>query len=298
MEIHKTLDQLRKFEIPGVVTFDTGNGGLPKINLQTEGSAAEIYLHGAHVTGFQKTGEPPFLFMSPLSHFARDKAIRGGVPVCLPWFGPREGDVMHGFARFTEWELAETKAAPKGGATVRLKLPAAAIKAPWPRFDAEFVLTVAATLSMELIVTNRSERNLEFENCLHTYFSVGDIRDISLTGLSSAYYLDKTDQGARKRETADAIRITAETNRVYLDTTSAVEIHDAKFRRAVRVEKSGSASTVVWNPWTTQAMPDDFDQKDHQRMICIESGNVGPNKLTLAPGQVASLKVVLSSQPA
>ena len=205
---------------------------------------------------------------------------------------------MHGFARVTEWELVETKAAPKGGATVRLKLPGTAIRAPWPMFSAEFVLTVTDTLSMELIVTNQSDRNLEFENCLHTYFAVGDIRDISLTGLKSAYYLDKTDQGARKPETADTIHITAETNRVYLDTTGTVEIHDAKFRRTVRVEKSGSTSTVVWNPWTTQAMPDDFDRNDYQRMICIESGNVGPNKLTLAPGRVASLKVVLSSQPA
>lgn len=298
MEPHKTLDQLRQFEIPGVVTFDAGNGGLPKINLKTEQSTAEMYLHGAHVTGFQKTGEPPLLFLSWLSQFARGKAIRGGVPICLPWFGPREGDVLHGFARFTEWELAETEATPKGGATVRLRLPGTAIKAPWPRFSAEFVVTVADSLSMELIVTNQSDRNLEFENCLHTYFSVGDIRDVSLTGLKSAHYLDKTDKGTRKQETADAIRISAETNRVYLDTASTVEFHDAKFRRTVRVEKSGSASTVIWNPWTTQAMPNDFDHSDYQRMICVESGNVGPNKLTLAPGRVASLKVVLSSQPA
>ena len=298
METHKTLDQLRKFEIPSVVTFNGGNGGLPRINLQTEWSAAEMYLHGAHVTGFQKTGEPPLLFLSRLSRFARDQAIRGGVPICMPWFGPRAGDVMHGFARVTEWGVAETSAAPKGGATVRLKLPGTAIRAPWPMFGAEFVLIVTDQLSMELIVTNQSDRNLEFENCLHTYFAVGDVCDISLTGLKSAYYLDKTDQGARKPETADAIRITAETNRVYLDTTSKVEIHDAKFRRTVRVEKSGSASTVVWNPWTTQAMPDDWDRNDYQRMICIESGNVGSNKLTLAPGRVASLKVTLSSQPA
>ena len=298
METRQTLDQLRKFEIPGVVTFNAGNGGLLRINLKTESSAAEMYLHGAHITGFQKTSEPPLLYLSRLSHFARDRAIRGGVPICLPWFGTRAGDVMHGFARVTEWGVAETSAAPKGGATVRLKLPGTAIRPPWPMFSAEFVLTVTDRLSMELIVTNRSDRNLEFENCLHTYFNVGDVRDISLAGLKSAYYLDKTDQGARKPEIADAIRITAETNRVYLDTTSTVEIHDAKFHRTVRVEKSGSTSTVVWNPWTTQAVPDDFDEYDYRRMICIESGNVGPNKLKLTPGRVASLKVVLSSEPA
>ena len=102
--------RLRKFEIPGRVTFANGSGGLPKINITTGRSTAGIYLHGAHIAGFQKNGEPPLLFMSRLSHFAAGKAICGGVPVCFPWFGRREGDVIHGFARNTEWDLIETAA--------------------------------------------------------------------------------------------------------------------------------------------------------------------------------------------
>ena len=150
---------------------------------------------------------------------------------------------------------------------------------------------------MELVTTNRSpDRNFDFENCLHTYFAVGDILDISIAGLKGAYYLDKTDKSARKLESADAIRITAETNRVYPDTPGTVEIRDAKFRRTIRVDKSGSAATVVWNPWTTQLMPD-FDPAEHRQMVCVESGNVGQNKLSLAPGKTAGLKVVLSSRP-
>ena len=126
--------RLRKFEIPGRVTFASGNGGLPKINITTGQSTAEIYLHGAHITGFQKNGEPPLLFMSRLSQFAAGKAIRGGVPVCFPWFGPREGDVTHGFARITEWNLIETAATPDGGVTVRFRLPATAAMPPGRRF--------------------------------------------------------------------------------------------------------------------------------------------------------------------
>ena len=168
--------RLRKFEIPGRVTFANGSGGLPKINITTGRSTAEIYLHGAHVTGFQKNGEPPLLFMSRLSQFAAGKAIRGGVPVCFPWFGPREGDVAHGFARITEWDLIETAATPDGGVTVRFRLPSTAANAAWPAFRAEFVVTVTDQLAMELIATNESaDRNFDFENCLHTYFAVGDI---------------------------------------------------------------------------------------------------------------------------
>lgn len=297
MEITILPGRLRKFEIPGRVTFANGSGGLPKINLTTGRSTAEIYLHGAHITGFQKNGEPPLLFMSRLSQFAAGKAIRGGVPVCFPWFGPREGDVIHGFARITEWNLVETAATPDGGVTVRFRLPSTAANAAWPAYRAEFVVAVTDQLAMELIATNESaDRNFDFENCLHTYFAVGDIRDVSIAGLKGAHYLDKTDKNARKLESADAIRITAETNRVYPDTPGTVEIRDAKFRRTIRVDKSGSAATVVWNPWTTQRMPD-FDPAEHRQMVCVESGNVGQNKLSLAPGKTAGLKVVLSSRP-
>jgi len=297
MEMTIFPGRLRKFEIPGHVTFANGNGGLPKINITTGCSTAEIYLHGAHITGFQKNGEPPLLFLSRLSQFAAGKPIRGGVPVCFPWFGQREGDVIHGFARITEWDLIETAATPDGGVTVRFRLPSTAANAAWPAYRAEFVVAVTDRLAMELIATNESaDRNFDFENCLHTYFAVGDILDVSIAGLKGAHYLDKTDKNARKLESADAIRITAETNQVYPDTPGTVEIRDAKFRRTIRVDKSGSAATVVWNPWTTQLMPD-FDPAEHRQMVCVESGNVGQNKLLLAPGKTAGLKVVLSSRP-
>jgi D-hexose-6-phosphate mutarotase len=295
MEMTIFPERLRKFEIPGHVTFANGNGGLPKINVTTGWSTAEIYLHGAQVTGFQKGGEPPLLFMSRLSQFAADKPIRGGVPVCFPWFGQRASDVIHGFARITEWELVATTATPGGGVALRFRLPPTVTGAAWPPFNTEFAVTVTDQLTMELVTTNRSpDRNFDFENCLHTYFAVGDILDISIAGLKGAYYLDKTDKSARKLESADAIRITAETNRVYPDTPGTVEIRDAKFRRTIRVDKSGSAATVVWNPWTTQLMPD-FDPAEHRQMVCVESGNVSQNKITLAPGATTVLKVVLSS---
>ncbi|MBC8097222.1 MAG: D-hexose-6-phosphate mutarotase [Akkermansiaceae bacterium] len=284
-------------EIPGVIAVNVGQGGLRKISLQTKPSSAEIYLHGAHITGFQKHGEPPLLFMSRLSHFAADKPIRGGVPICFPWFGPREGDVAHGFARVTEWDLISTKVEPDGRVVVKFRLPESPAKAQWPPFTTEFSVTVGETLTLELITRNTStDQALEFEDCLHTYFAVGDIREVAVAGLKSVWYLDKADKGIRKQETADNIRVTQETNRTYLDTAGPVEILDGKNRRLIRVEKSGSNSTVVWNPWTTQLMPD-FAVEEHANMVCVESGNVGANKRRLEPGASAALKVTLSTQP-
>jgi glucose-6-phosphate 1-epimerase len=300
MSTHVLPESLRKFEISERVTLARGTGGLAKINVQTGRTTAEIYLHGAHVTGFQKNGEPPLLFLSRASVFAAGRPIRGGVPICFPWFGPREGGPAHGFVRILPWDLAKTSAAPDGTVTIRLRLPKDSVTPEWSALRAELVVTIADQLTMELIATNESaDKSLEVENCLHTYFQVGDIGAVSIIGLQNVPFDDFAAgaAGARKLETDSVLRITKETNRVYPNTTGAVEIRDENLKRAIRVEKSNSHSTVVWNPWTTQKLPDDFDPAEHKIMVCVESGNVKQNKLLLAPGATTSLKVILSSQP-
>jgi D-hexose-6-phosphate mutarotase len=288
---------MKQHEIPGRVAIANGHGGLLKINVKSDSSTAEIFLNGAHVTGFQKNGEPPLLFMSAKSWFAPGKPIRGGVPVCFPWFGPRDGEPAHGFARITEWELAKTSATPDGTVTLNFRLPEIPERPAWKNLRTEFVVTVSDKLTMELTATNNSSTAMEIENCLHTYFHVGDINQVSITGLQSAPFLDNAagGNGGRKVENDSVLRITKETNRIYPDSTGKVEIRDDNLKRTIRVEKFGSNSTVVWNPWTTQKLPDDFDPAEHRQMVCVESGNVKQDKISLAPGQTSSLKVVLSS---
>ena len=292
-------DALRKHEIPGRVAVAIGNGGLPKIKITTGASSAEIYPHGAHVTHFQKNGEPPLLFMSRKSHFAPGQPIRGGVPVCFPWFGGRDGEPAHGFARILPWELVAASTAQNGSVTLRLRMPKDSLKPGWSALKTEFVVTVADTLAMELIATNEAaEGLLEIENCLHTYFHVGDITQVSITGLQGAPFDDFANGagGARKAENDPALRIAKETNRVYSNSAGPVEIRDENLERTIQVEKFNSHSTVVWNPWTTQKLPDDFDPAEHRQMVCVESGNVKQNKILLAPDTTAALKVVLRSQ--
>lgn len=291
---------MKQHEIPGRVAIVTGNGGLIKIIVTTKFSTAEIYPHGAHITHFQKNGEPPLLFLSVKSYFAPGKPIRGGVPVIFPWFGNRDAEPSHGFARITEWQLVETSAAADGSVTLQFALPEIPGREAWKNLRTEFVVTVSDTLTMELIAANDGcDDSLEIENCLHTYFHVGDIGAVSIDGLRGAHYLDNAagGNGELKIQTESPLRVAKETNRLYLDTTSAVEIHDENLGRVIRVVKSGSHSTVVWNPWTTQKLPDDFDPAEHKNMVCVESGNVKQNKISLAPGKTSALKVVLSSTP-
>jgi len=292
-------ERLKRFEIPRRVLLLEGNGELTKIEAIGERSSAEIYLHGAHVTGFQKKGEAPLLFTSQFSRFTREQPIRGGIPVIFPWFGAREGEPAHGFARVSEWELHEATTVPKGGVSMRFSLPETGQGATWPPFSANYAVTVTASLELELTITNASaDQNLALENCLHTYFAVGDIDAVSVSGLEGADYLDKIENFTRKTENARVINFASEVDRIYLDTKSAVEILDSNLRRKIRIEKAGSASTVVWNPWTAKAqqMPD-FGNEEYRQMVCVESGNVAANKIILPPGESSVLKVTISSTP-
>ncbi len=271
-----------------IVTFVEGHGGLPKVLIETPWSSAEIYLHGAHVTHFQKKAEAPLLFLSQSSEFLSDKPIRGGVPIIFPWFGPREGESAHGFARTAAWDLTARSVQPDGSVKLYFRLPAV--------IEVKYSVTVGETLAMELLIRNTGEMDYTFESCLHTYFQISAIDTIAITGLADTTYLDKV-TGTTRAESSSPIHISSEVDRVYQDTIAAVEIRDPGLKRTIRVEKSGSNSTVVWNPWIdkSQRMAD-FGDDEYLQMVCVESGNVAANKITLAPGELAVMKVVVSSE--
>ncbi len=284
---------------PGRVSFMDGQGELPMLEVTTAWSRAEIYLLGAHVTQFQRLNEPSWLFMSQCSRFNDGQPIRGGIPIIFPWFGPREGLPQHGFARFKSWALKEVVSAPDGSVSVRFQLPDCPEGSAFLPFTVEYIVTVDKNLQLELVVTNNSkDEAFTFENCLHTYFEVGDINAVSLTGLKGVSYLDKVAHFAQKTQTDEAIRISSEVDRIYLNTTEPVEIHDPQLGRKLIVEKQGALSTVVWNPWIAKAqqMPD-FGNDEYQGMVCVESGNVASNQISLPPGESSHLKVMLKSEP-
>lgn len=278
-------------EIPDHVTLAVGQGGLQKVMVETLWSSAEVYLHGAHVTRFCRKGEEALLFMSDSSEFTPQKAIRGGVPIIFPWFGKREAAPAHGFARTSLWELTGTRLLADQSVILCFQMPST------DRLKVEYRVTVGDTLSMELIVTNLADQDSSFENCLHSYFHISAINVISISGLAGSRYFDLL-KGSHAVETAAAIHFAGEVDRTYLDTSAVIEIADPGFNRTIRIEKSGSRSTVVWNPWIdkSKAMAD-FGDRDYLQMVCVESGNIGENKLTLPAGGSAVLRVAVSSSP-
>ena len=276
--------------IPGIATFHDQPGPFPRLRLTTALATAEIALQGAHVTHFQPAGAAPVLFLSQASHFAPGQPIRGGVPVCFPWFGARAGrpeSPAHGFARIMPWEVESLAGTHDLGATAVLRLASSdETRAVWPHdFIARLRIEVTRQLTLALEIENTGATPFQCEEALHTYFAVGDVREVSITGLEGASYLDKLDGLRRKQLGSAPLRIEAETDRVFPGSGATCVIHDPELARRIVIERSGSQTTVVWNPWIAKAAAmADFGDDEWPRMLCIETANTGSDAITLGPG--------------
>lgn len=296
--------ELRRFEIPGTAVFTDHPGGLVALEITAPAATGRLFLHGAHVTDWQPTGADTVLFMSSRSHFAPGKAIRGGVPLIFPWFGARAGDAkapQHGFARTASWAVESISPSADQGVAVVLRLDdSEQTRASWPHaFTARFRATFGATLTMALEIENRSAGPMQFEEALHTYLVVSDVQKIAVRGLENTEFIDKVNAAARKRLGPEPLTFTGETDRVFLHTTSTCTLEDPGLRRRIVVEKSGSNSTVVWNPWTAKAKAmSDFGDDEWPHMLCIETANAGENAVTLAPGATHTMTALISVNPA
>ena len=282
--------ELARFNLPNVLRFEDEPGGLVRAVVSSQAAEAEIYLQGAHVARWTPRGQRPVLFLSSKSLFTPGKAIRGGVPVIFPWFGPRaEGKPGpdHGFARITEWALEGTKLRNNGDVEITLALApnGSAHTFGYDEFALRFRVTVGSDLQMELEVLNYGKAPFVYEEALHAYFAVGDVRQASVSGLEGTLYIDKTDGFKRKQLGSEALRIAKETDQVHLNTNTTSVIHDPAWNRRLIVEKSGSETTVIWNPWIDKAKGmSDMAPDEWQEMICVETANAADNALRLAAG--------------
>ena len=272
------------------VVVDKGEGGLQRARVTGPRADAEVYLQGAHLTRWQPRGAQPVLFVASRAVYAPGKAIRGGVPLIFPWFGPHATDAgkpMHGFARSRPWRVTATDSAPDGTVTVELGLDDdEATRALWPHaFRARYRVRVGDTLAMALEVVNTGRTPFTFEAALHTYLAVGDVRTAGVRGLEQTLFIDKVDGMTRKRHGAEPLVLTGETDRVFLGTRATCVVDDPALHRRLHVDKTGSASTVVWNPWAAKcAAMADMGPDDWRSMICVETANAADDAVTVAPG--------------
>jgi glucose-6-phosphate 1-epimerase len=290
-------DADRRLEIPGVVEIVEGNGGLPKVRITSPACMAEMYLHGGHVTSWRPAGEEEVLFLSSQSRWEEGHAIRGGIPICFPWFAHKADNPEapdHGVVRTKAWQL-DSIADVAGTINVTMSSESDVAARKW--WPAEFRLALRAAfgkeLSVELVVTNTGRTSLRFEEALHAYFRVGNIEVTRARIPDALRYIDKTDAHRTKTQLGDIV-IASETDRVYLDTRDEIELEDPVLERRLRVAKENSRTTVAWNPWTQKAHSlSDFGDDEWVEMICVEPSNVSDFAVYLAPGQQHTMKALI-----
>lgn len=282
------ISQLQRFAVPGKINIDAGCGGLPRISLATPLCRGEIYLHGAHITAWQPAGHAPVLWMSTQSWFAQEKPIRGGIPICWPWFGPstQQGQPAHGFARLADWTLENVETNAECTVIVSLGL-----KSTEPAASLRLTARFGSELRVELTATNTGNTSFPVSEAFHTYLAVEDIRGVSIRGLEGAAGWDRVAEPFQITG-HEVLSVGAETDLMFNNHIGEVMVQDTT--RTVRVSKRGSLSTVIWNPWIAKAarMPD-FGDHEWPGMLCVEAANALSDSYTLAPGATHTLATTL-----
>ena len=286
------ITDLNQFAIDNRVKFTTGKGGWIYAHLENNGATAFVSLYGAHVLHYTPKDGSEVLWNTEKSFFEQGKPIRGGIPVCWPWFGPHATDTtkpMHGFARLSMWEVKKTQITTTGETELVLSLrDNDQTFALWPfHFQANIIIRLGDKLTLSLDITNTGSEQFTFADALHTYLRVGDVSQISIEGLQGATYLDGTNKNNSIVQSEKLIEIKKEENRRYINTSADCIVNDPVLKRKIRIEKQNSNTTVVWNPWIDVAkFMADMDDEGYKTMVCVEAANAFNDTVTLEPNQV------------
>lgn len=295
-----TLDELnQRFGMTDQLRFTDQADGAIVAAIKNSRASAQIALQGAQMLAYQPLGAAPVLWTSAAARWVPGKSLRGGVPVCWPWFGPHPDDPAqpaHGYARGQNWEVRSSSAMPQATHVV-LGLPP---RADYQRYapyaanlDVELAVSVGAQLRMTLTTRNTGADSVPLTQALHTYFRVSDIGGVRILGLEDHVFIDKVAGGrATQRGT---VQIDGEVDRIYVDTDNDCLIDDAGLQRRIRIAHTGSRATVVWNPWIAKSQQlGDMDAEGYRQMLCVETANAADDARQLAPGATQVLSAVIS----
>jgi glucose-6-phosphate 1-epimerase len=292
-------------------------GELPLLHIENPHASAVIALQGAHILAYTPKGEAPLLWLSERTEFKRGQSPRGGIPICWPWFGDpaRNPDALqkmlaehttagektlaHGFVRTLDWQIySVTESDESTDIILRYSTATSLAPAIWPHAaQLQLTINVGPKLRISLTTQNLDSKPLAITQALHTYFAISDIAQVTTLGFDGCRYIDTLDDWREHRQPGD-IRFTAETDRIYLDAPTQVQLRDDGWQRTIYLQAQNSASTVVWNPWIEKSLRlSQFAADAWQRMVCIETANVLNDMLVLPPRAEHSLELELWAEP-
>ncbi|MDA0117028.1 D-hexose-6-phosphate mutarotase [Vibrio sp. T11.5] len=263
-----------------------------------EKATAGIALHGGHIVSFTPVGQEDLIWMSDSAIFDGKAALRGGIPICWPWFG-RIAAPAHGFARTSEWSLLQHRENEQG-VVIELGLkPSEQTLSIWPhKFDARLIVEVSNELKVTLDVTNTDTKPWAFSGALHTYLNVGNIKQAQTTGMGPEY-IDSLKAG-EICQGDKVLQLTDTIDRVYTQPEAQILVKDPVLDRILSVENQGHNSAVLWNPWAQGAESmSDMSDDGYLTMLCVESTLHAPNidlGKTLQPSESYQLITTISAR--
>jgi glucose-6-phosphate 1-epimerase len=297
------IEELKeKYSLSGKIEFIAGKAGFINAVVRNGLSECIVSLYGGHILSYRPEGESDLLWVSKSSYFEQGKPIRGGIPVCWPWFGghPSIAEMpAHGFARISQWNV---KSVSEGKDFTELILSLTDKDVADKRFNTqpfelELSLKCGKTLEVELSTFNTGKSDFNLSEALHSYFSVSDIRSVSISGLDGAGYIETAGGIRENRIQSGDILFSSEVDRLYSASVCDCVISDTGFGRKIRISKAGSRTTVVWNPWIAKSakMPD-YGDNEYPEMVCVETANAASDSVTLKAGETHRMKAIISSR--
>ncbi len=267
---------------------------------------------GAQILSYRRGDTPPIIWLSEEAAFQQGQSVRGGVPICWPWFGDlgrNREDVramyqseaeapFHGLVRGLDWRLEQQRSE---GDTALLEFvcpQAQGTLSGWPhRVELTLQIRLDERLHIALISRNLGDRPVALSQALHTYFAVGDIHQVSVEGLDGARYIDTLENWQHRQQQGD-LRYEGETDRIYLDLPPTLSLRDPLLNRRITLHTQGSRSAILWNPWIAKAQRlSQFADDAWQRMACIETANAMDDRVVVGAGASHTLAVSIGSEP-
>jgi len=281
----------QQFSIEDQLQFSQEVDGFIMVDISNQYAKARVSTYGGQIISFvaNDTTED-LLFLSDKVVYEDGKAIRGGTPICWPWFGDDisgYGRPSHGFVRNQPWAVIASQSLSDGRTSITLGLSdSEGSRTVWPyNFKLELEVIVGQTLEVKLTTTNTGSREFTISQALHTYFNVSDVDNISVSGLDGKNYLDKLEGFKSKVQTGD-VTLSEETDRVFQDSLEEVVMNDSGFSRTIKIASSGSKTTVIWNPWSTSVTKiADLNESSYRNFVCVETVNAADDMVTIASGK-------------
>jgi glucose-6-phosphate 1-epimerase len=278
------------YGIANKVEFVEGQGNFPLIKISNEYAEATISVYAGQVLSFKPVDQTEdVMFLSDKAYYQTGKAMKGGTPICWPWFGPdpeEKGRASHGFVRDRLWQVRDVISTQDGATQVTMGLiDTSETKAIWDySFDFAIVITVAQVLTIKLVTRNTGTEAFSITQALHTYFKIGDINQVKVLGLENKAYLDKVDHGQQKTQSG-AITFSGECDRIYLDVPATLTIADQGLNRQIIVTATNSKTAIVWNPGADiAASMADLGDRDYEHFVCVETANAANEIINIPAG--------------